>query len=436
MSVTRQTIDESEIAARELPGAVDEEHKQGCIMGLLTSRRFWAFMIVVGVIVAAIGIPHLFWVFAPELQLKITMIDKTVPFTDRREHRGLSWLLIQNKFIDQHADYSERYYIFDEDYIGFHPLQPPLLYTSDWLGAGSLADRDVLIIADSYGVYTGDYYQYPGKQEAATRKSPKMFGGMMEEEVDEIESFCRSGKLIISEFNSFASPTHPALRSRMETILGISWTRWVGRYFLDFQDDKDVPEWLHELYMKQTGKDNWDVNGSGYVLCRDDSSEYVILRDGQDVTSRGLELVPRVKYIQGDVLQGVKPNRFNFWFDIVIPHERAEVLADFKLHLTPSGQQLIEAHPSLPPMMTIPAVVRVRSDYTSYYFSGDFVDFNKAMGPPNSRLTLFINRSYWNRPAPGGHGCFFWHTFYPMMSNILRLEAAKNTGKPTNPLLF
>ena len=49
------------------------------------------------------GVPYYFWLKAPELPLKLAVVDKTVPFKDRREHKGLFWLLDQNKFVDHPA---------------------------------------------------------------------------------------------------------------------------------------------------------------------------------------------------------------------------------------------------------------------------------------------------------------------------------------------
>ena len=68
--------------------------------------------------------------------------------------------------------------------------------------------------------------------------------------------------------------------------------------------------------------------------------------------------------------------------------------------------------------------------------AGDVVDFPGAMGPPNTRLTLYINRSYYSRAVPGGAGCFFWHTYYPLLTNILLFESHLKCVQPEQPFIF
>lgn len=497
---------------------------------VLTSRRFWFVIVLVVAAAASIIIPWYFWYRAPELPLGVAVVDKTVPFMNRRNHRGLFWLLGQNKFVDGGLAGQERWYMYDRDYIGFFPVelsevdfervengngptaegepaeagdqqpagaaaaaepdpgQPPETTTgtiraigswkSTLLDAELLADRDVLYLADTYGVYTGDYTQF-GEGWASTMHTEKIFGGMEEQEAAAVEQFAAEGKLIVAEFNCFASPTPDDIRARMEHVLGVSWTRWIGRYFLDFSDVKDVPYWLLELWEQESGR-TWDLTGSGYMLCRDESAEFIILKDGEDVMPRhGMKLVPRPLFMERDVLQGVKPCTFAYWFDIVEPGPNTETLADYDFHVTPQGQAKLEEHglksvfPAImrtqqayaPMPEPLPEVVEEAEPdeaaaeeardgeplaeepqvpmeppeglyYTVYYLAGDMVDFDKAMGPSNTRLTMYINRSFHAQHVVGSQGYFFWHTYYPLMTNILRLESYRQTGEPLNIYLF
>ncbi len=507
------------------------------LMAVLTSRRFWFVLALIVVAAASIVIPWYFWYRAPELRLGVAVLDKTVPFKDRREHRGLYWLLRQNKFIDGEETGDPRWYAYDQDYVGFFPVdvsevefervgngngngyaateaaevetgeeaaegaavaaEPPeepaadpmVVETASMRAIGNwrttlldyeteLADRDVLYIADTYGVYTGDYTQFR-EDWAHTMHTEKIFGGIEELEAEAAERFAAEGKMIIAEFNCFASPTPDDIRARMEHVLGVTWTRWIGRYFLDFSDIKDVPYWLLQLYEEQTGH-AWDLTGSGYMLCRDESAEFVILKDGEDVMPRhGLKLIPHPVFMEHDVMQGVKPCTFCYWFDIVEPGPNSEVIASYDFHVTPQGQAKLEEHGL---KSYFPAVVRTQQAwapmpepepepaeegeeaaeeeaaaaeeeaaepepqvpleppsgqyYTVYYMAGDMVDFDKAMGPANTRLTMYINRSFYGQPVVGSQGYFFWHTYYPLVTNILRRESFRLTGAPNNVYLF
>ena len=472
---------------RSLPDRVDREAeekqteagKRNRVAVFFTSRRFWVTITIIVVIAAIIYFPYFFWLKAPELPLKMHVVDKTVPFEDRREHRGLFWLLGQNKFVDPAPAKEEQFYDFTKDYTGFYPKEDfnaeehdpseygiptpeqaevesleeageavvaedplvtakkrpkdwSLLFEYELLKQPMLQDRDVLYIADTYGVYTGDYWQFPEHDYAHTMHTAKIFGGLEPAEVEAMEWFADQDRLIIAEFNCFGSPTADDLRWRVEDLLGVSWTRWIGRYFIDFQDEKDVPYWLYTIYRRATGRE-WDVTGSGYVVCREESADFVILKDGEDVEPLGLELVPNNQYSTNDVMAGVKPCTFSYWFDILIPHEGTETLADFHWHVTPQGKVKLDEH-GLP--LIFPAVTRTQRGYTAYYMAGDVVDFDKAMGPPKTRLTLFINRSYYGQRVKGGQGFFFWHTYYPLVSNILRTECNRLYGEPEDLYLF
>jgi hypothetical protein len=418
--------------AAEPPAKPGRRRQRGCLARLATSRTVQITLVVVLLVAVAIGTGYYLWWRSPQLELALLVVDKTVPFEDKREHRGLFWLLEQHRFVDGTAPAGEERYEYTTDYTGFFPVDPPEEYDTSLLSTAKLADRDVLYLADTYGVYWSDYEQFEGRDWAATEHSPKIFGGLEEQEVEALEFFAAQEKLIIGEFNCFASPTPPDLRERTENIFGVRWTRWVGRYFLDLADEKDVPAWLYRLYQEKYGRE-WDVEGSGYILCRDESTEFIILKDGEDIRPEGITLEINTAFADGDVMQGVRDSKFNYWFDILTAQPGAEILAEYQMHLTPAGEEkVLEA--GLP--LRFPAVVRKQDGYSAYYLAGDFVDFDKAMGPPVNRLTLFINRDYYKTASPGGQGCFFWHTYFPLVSNILRQYSNELHGKPEKVYLY
>jgi hypothetical protein len=400
-------------------------------MRVLASRRFQFFLLLTIIVAAFVMVPWLFWLRAPELPLKITVVDKTVPFKDRREHKALFWLLTQNKFIDTDKPVDKRWYDYRTDYVGFQPINMPNEHKETLLSNSLLMNTDVLYFADTYGVYTLDYRQFPGDI-AATKHSGIIFGGVTDEEVAATEWFAAQGRTIIGEFNTFASPTAVQIRTRMENVFGVKWTGWIGRYFVDFSDKKDVPYWLYQLYQDQAGK-AWDLKGSGYMLCREEQNDFIILQADKDVLPKGQMFEPNGVYETGDVMQGVRPSTFVYWFDVVTPQPGTDVLATYEWHLTPEGRAKL-AQKGLP--LSMPAILRKQSSYTAYYMAGEFIDFDKAMGQPNTRLTMYINRSFYDQAVPGSTGYPFWHSGYPLISNILRRESNRLYGIPENVYLF
>lgn len=399
-------------------------------MSFISSRRLLTVVAIAAIAAVAWGVPYYFWLKAPELPMKLAVVDKTVPFKDRREHKGLFWLLDQNKFVDPTQPGDERWYDLQRDYTGFDPEYQPELWRGTLLSPAILQDRDVLFFCDTYGVYRADYTQFAGDV-ASTIHSPAIFGGVTAGEASATEWFAQQGRTIIAEFNTCASPTAPDVCARMENVLGIHWTQWIGRYFADFRDVKDVPHWLYELYEKQHGK-KWDIGGSGYMLCREESEEFVILRDGEDVKPPGLEFVP-VQAFHEDVMQGVKPCTFTYWFDVIEPLPGTDVLAQYQFNATDSGRKKL-AESGL--KGTFPAVCRRTNGHIAYYSAGELVDFNRAMGPPDTRLTLYVNRSFYSQLHASNDAVFFWHTAYPLLTNILRRECNRLTGQPVKVYLW
>ncbi len=416
---------------------------------LEASKGIWLGLVLIALLAASIMIPWYFWYIAPELDLKLAVVDKTVPFEDKREHRGLYWLFEQNKIVDQAQAMDEKYYDYKEDYTGFDPNygergdKPdgiPLNSRTTLLSASDLDDRNVLYLADTYGVYEADYTQFEDES-AHTRHSPKIFGGLEPIEVEAAERFAADGKLIIAEFNTFASPTERDLAERMEVVLGVTWTRWIGRYFTDFTYVKDVPEWLYELY---NGSAEWEKRGrvdlqdettQAFVLVRDESEDFIFLWDGEDIDGDdAITFIPREQYQNGDVMQGTQSCPVNYWVELLFTNSGTETLADYEFNLTRSGKNKMRTHNL---KLIWPAITRWKSNYTAYYLVGDMSDFDKAMGSPRTRLTLHINRNYYGKTSAKGSQAFmYWNGYYPFVTNVLRLESNKLTGTPENIYLF
>ena len=86
---------------------------------------------------------------------------------------------------------------------------------------------------------------------AALERSPKIYGGLTDTEAGAVGEALRAGKTIVAEFNTMASPTGARARETLESVLGVRWTRWIGRYFARLEDRSEVPEWLRRDYERE-----------------------------------------------------------------------------------------------------------------------------------------------------------------------------------------
>lgn len=348
----------------------------------------------------------------PERELGVVVLDKTVPFENRIEHRSLFWLLNHLKIVqpagmpyDTHRDYLGAF-------PGPTPGDPPQR-TRD-LELPDVARADLLYIADTYGVYEEDL-ESGADMLAALERSPKIYGGLTAREADVAARALQEGKTLVVEFNTMASPTGSKARRTMERILGVRWTRWLGRYFTRMEEKKEVPQWLRDNYEREW-KRPWDFEGPGYVLVKDDD-HVEVLRSGMEAERVGLTL-EREEPV--DALLGSAHDHvpYSFWFSIMQAGDGTEVLARFDWHLEETGRDRLAAR-GLP--LSFPAVCRrlEPGGGTAYYFAGDFAD--NPMPETPVPLVGYRTAKKWfeaARLAPS-EAAFYWRFYVPMMSRLL-----------------
>ena len=264
------------------------------------------------------------------------------------------------------------------------------------------------MLTDTYGVYVGDY-ERPGGQ-AALERSPKIYGGVSDDEARVIEAFAGRGGMVLGEFNTFASPTADAARARVESIFGVRWTGWVARYWPDLQDRNEVPRWVGRVYEHVMGH-QFDLRGGGLVFIRADT-DIVVLRQDEDL--RG-GIVSQVRTPGGAVFDFPERGAFWYWMDLV-EATASEVLYEHVVDTTPAGEKKLTAH-GLP--RRFPAVTR---RWEAWYFAGDFVDSSIELGSPERAGLLPLRRA-----AAGCGGAtderFFWGWYAPLVSRLLASRA-------------
>ncbi|HKQ62899.1 MAG TPA: hypothetical protein VJS92_16520, partial [Candidatus Polarisedimenticolaceae bacterium] len=354
----------------------------------------------------------------PARPLALALVDKTVPFRTRVEHRSLYWLLDYLRIVRPDGAAYDR----DADYLGAfpgpRPGDPPERTTE--LTAEAARAADVVYLADTYGVYRDDLKSGP-QMKAALERSPKIYGGLTLEEARAAISALERGKLLIAEFNTLGSPTERAPREALEGALGVRWTHWIGRHFPHLEDPGEVPQWLRRDY-EQEWKRPWQFRGAGYVLVQDDA-HVEVLRYGIESPAIGLTIERARPHdpLLAHTHDGIP---YPYWFDVVETAPGAVTLASFRWSLKPDGHERLRAR-GLP--ASFPAVVRRRtaSGGIALYFAGDFADNPLRDGEvPFSGYLMLRRRLEALRLVPSEEA-FYWRFYVPLMDAILTSHERK-----------
>ena len=348
------------------------------------------------------------WSFQEKKPIDVVILDKTVPTLERLNHKSLTWILNNSRFVKKEKKNS---YSYKNDYYGFAPTRPlkdrgntkKEYHVSEML---ELPERiDAIYFTDAYGVFFNDWYVGVNK----SRRSRKIYGGLNNTDYLLVNEMKNRNKLIILEYNTLDYPT-PAFESyRTQEKLGITFTGWSGKYFRTLDTTaKNFPVWMTSMYRKEHNKP-WTFTKSGIVLL----SEKNII-----VLEEGTHLKDAVPYIVTDEENcekfGVPSSvAFDKWFDIIDPMD-GNVISKFSLGTTALGDTLLSGK-----MLgnTFPAVTQDSATRRIYYFSGDFA--NNKVDFCTSRLKGFNGikgLSYSDKPADTRR--FFWLYYKPLVNAI------------------
>jgi hypothetical protein len=367
----------------------------------LSRARFLRIAAGLAALLVLLATPRIAWWLEPSRTLEVVIVDKTVPFNNFREHAALPWLLHAMKLRDSIGHFLDP----SRDYIGFDPVAR----VGHDLSGDKLTYADVLFVTDTYGVYVGDY-ERPDNQ-AALERSPKIYGGVTDDEAQVIEAFAARGGMVIAEFNAFASPTEDGPRARLEELFGVRWTRWVARYWPNLQDANEVPRWVGRVYRRVTGHP-FDVAGGGLVFVREDR-DILVLRDGEDLEPG---VVSQQRTARGAVFGFPERGTFWYWMDVVEATD-GEVLYEHVVDATAAGKQKLAAH-GLP--LRFPALAKRRD---AWYFAGDFVDTSFDLGSPERAWLLSYRQTRSGCSGAGAEEGFFWGWYAPIVSRLFASRA-------------
>lgn len=357
---------------------------------------------------------YIAWLLTEKRKLVVAIVDKTVLNKKGQEHVSINWILNQEKFTKNRKELYNR----EKDYYGFFPLDDQKFqvkglerFSNSRLEQLS-KDVDLVYLTDTYGIYKNEWYH----ENTDTAVTGILYGGMSQQDLYFIKQMQARHKLIITEFNCLATPTHPAVRTSFEKAFGIRWTKWIGRYFpsLDTANNPDLPRWLTELYRKKHNG-SWPFTKSGIALVNTD--DHVLILENNTHLKQELPLIISGKEEQQYYsLPASIP--YSFWFDVIVPdssHNR--VLSSFKIEVNKAGEKLLAAHNLQP---TFPAITaHVSSDYRFFYFSADFSDNPLSLSSSYFKKIAWFKMFLYNRKDPLDRNSFFWNVYQPMVTRIL-----------------
>lgn len=379
-----------------------------------TLRWAWPLLLVSLLVLGSWGS----YLTRPARTLDIAVLDKTVPYENRIEHRSLFWLLGHLKI---HRPQGGPYDVA-KDYLGAfpgpRPGDPPE-HTVDLTSARALR-ADLVYLADSYGVYRGDLLSGE-PMKAALERSPRIYGGLELAEAEAAAASVRAGIPLVAEFNTLGSPTGGEARRLLESTVGVHWTRWIGRFFSHLDDRDEVPEWMRRDYEREW-KQPWEFTGAGYVLMQDDA-HCEVLRSGGEVERIGLTLDRRTP--PDRLLERARDGiAYPYWFDIVETQPATEVLAEFRWHATPAGDARLKAR-GLP--VRFAAVTRFTAPGAgaAYYFAGDFADNPMADVAVPFAGFLTARRRLESVKLYPSESSFFWSFYVPMVTRLIEDTRAR-----------
>ncbi len=396
-----------------------EEHQNArkAKMKQLRRRIKW-YHIVAAAVVLFLIVLFGGWHVKPKKTLNVVVLDKTVLSYSEdedinkaniyRKHQGFFWILNQQKYVKSNGgtyNYKTDYYgpVVDDEGAFDHSRElstatskPDLVYISDAYGLGN----------DTFGHFNG------GKP---------LNGGITSDDMSYISFAYESGAPIIAEAALFSTPMEDSVKNQMSALLGVTPTKWLGRYIVDLQDFSDVPDWAPPMYEQQEGVE-WRFSGPGILLISYDG-EIIVLEQNTDFDSKNLlKIYIKDKYKKE--FGGCGKCNFYNWFELVEPNYGTEDIATFEFDLNATGMEKIKNISNTPRFCAITR--KQEKGYPPvYFFAGDFNDYvnGNRYGKFLFANTFFKFISY---DRQGDISNFFWRFYDPLMRRILKDTNAKD----------
>jgi hypothetical protein len=221
-------------------------------------------------------------------------------------------------------------------------------------------------------------------------------------------------KLILTEFNSIASPTSNAVRAEFETMFGLRWTGWVGRYFesLDTVINKELPRWLIRDFKIQH-HNLWTFKNSGIAFVHFDNRIEIL----ENQTHLKQEVPYLLTNEENRERFGLPAKlKYPYWFDVMLTQRTNNVLSIYSISSNKKGDSLLSLN-GIP--KTFPAVIEHTGDYTFYYFAGDFCDNPVDQFAARIKGVRLFKWFFYDSKEIPERRSFFWEYYSPLVTKIL-----------------
>ncbi|HHU34990.1 MAG TPA: hypothetical protein GXZ49_07140 [Bacteroidetes bacterium] len=369
-------------------------------------------LIIVVVLAALLILPVvnlLMWSFQAKKPLDILVVDKTVPNFEMLKHKSFFWTIKNDRVVNK---YTKRSYSFKKDYYGFVPLRPEKSRLWDkneyrLIELLNLADSaDVLFMADTYGVFTNDWWFGTVK----TRRSRKLYGGLNNNDNILIMEMKNRNKLVILESNTFEYPTVEYEAQRIQNRLGMEYSGWMGKYFSSLDTTTaDFPIWMTEMYRRQY-KQPWTFKKEGIVFL---SSRNIIVLEQDNTLNSSMPFI-YTDQVYMDKWGVSDQIAFDQWFEVVAPLSN-RVISTFKIETNLVGDSLLNMFGI---SSSFPAVIQDPVNERTYYFTGDFTHYDvNIFTAVFNQMSLFNGLRY--SKDKNDTRRFFWLYYRPLIGGIL-----------------
>ena len=353
----------------------------------------------------------IFWNLKSDRQLEILVMDKSVLDLEKKAHRAIFWVLLNEKYVKN----DKKVYRMEKDYYGFHPVKPlkSRKYEVRRIKLNQIEDftneSDMAYYSDTYGVFFNEWYRRP----TAQGKGTLIEGGLNNNDYLFIKSMHERGKLLIAEYNFLAPPTIGLVKKKTEDLLGIKWTNWAGIYIqnLDPGKNKDLPEWVVNIYKKRHNGE-WPFRGSGIIFVNEPGQHVVVLE-----AEKHLDLaVPEIQATEYGRQHYDLPETVHYphWFDIM-EEQSHNTIAEYKIHINLEDKAVLDEY-NLP--SRFPAVIESSDGAPFIYLAGDFSDYPVGMWTAKLQGIRTFKNLFYNEKEHSS-AKFYWTFYVPFISQVL-----------------
>ncbi|MCW3794630.1 hypothetical protein OM416_23820 [Paenibacillus sp. LS1] len=348
------------------------------------------------VVSVVLVVPWIMWQSQAPVPLNIMIIDKSRPDESHQGHKGLVWLLNQQKIVQQTGEH----YSYEEDYYGYD-LQDGLPQMKRLL-PDEVTDTDLIYLTANRSSLSAH------KNE---RKQDGVYEGLTIYDVQKIREAAYKGVTIVAEYSALANTASKMTREQLYPILGVNSSGWQGKSVSNLQSIEEVPRWVRANY-EQREKKKWPYHGAGMLLVHVDG-QVMVLEKGPDVKTGNLQIAftPEGRDWSG-ITQDI---HYSGWFDIIVPQEKNSILAWYKTDLTETGEQkLVDV--GIPAEFA--ALVRYDDYNRSYYMAGSFGEMKHYSFWRRIRGWEVV-RSKLTPDQKEIPDMFYWKVYVPVMKHIL-----------------